>query len=53
MASVVFGVAVPNMVMRDRNSPYAFTAKQIGPYDVEASNATEAIEVRDEGTAQR
>jgi len=53
VASVVFGVAVPNMVMRDRNSPYAFTAKQMGPYDVEASNATEAIEVRDEGTAQR
>jgi hypothetical protein len=32
--SAVFGVAVPNMVMRDRNSPYAFTAKQMGPYDV-------------------
>ena len=30
----VFGVAVPNMVMRDRNSPYAFTAKQMGSYDV-------------------
>jgi uncharacterized protein with HXXEE motif len=44
VGSAVFGVAVPNMVMRDRNSPYAFTAKQMGPYDVEASNAIEAIE---------
>jgi hypothetical protein len=43
VGSAVFGVAVPNMVMRDRNSPYAFTAKQMGPYDVEASNATKAI----------
>jgi hypothetical protein len=36
VGSAVFGVAVPNMVMRDRNSPYAFTAKQMGPYDIEA-----------------
>jgi hypothetical protein len=43
VGSAVFGVAVPNMVMRDRNSPYAFTAKQMGPYDVEASNATEGM----------
>jgi hypothetical protein len=34
VGSAVFGVVVPNMVMRDRNSPYAFTAKQMGPYDV-------------------
>ncbi len=34
--SAVFGVAVPNMVLRDRNSPYAFTAKQMGRYDVAA-----------------
>jgi hypothetical protein len=34
VGSAVFGVAVPNMVMRDPNSPYAFTAKQMGPYDV-------------------
>jgi hypothetical protein len=31
--------------MRDRNSPYAFTAKQMGPYDIDASNAAEGIEV--------
>jgi hypothetical protein len=36
VGSAVFGVTVPNMVMRDRNSPYAFTAKQMGPYDIEA-----------------
>jgi hypothetical protein len=44
VASAVLGVAVPNLVMRDRNSPYAFTAKQMGPYDVEPANATEGIE---------
>ena len=25
-----------SLVMRDRNGPYAFTAKQMGPYDIEA-----------------
>jgi hypothetical protein len=44
VGSAVFGVVVPNMVMRDRNSPYAFTAKQMGPYDVEANNDIEAID---------
>jgi hypothetical protein len=34
VGSAVFGVVVPNMVMRDRNSPYVFTAKQMGHYDV-------------------
>lgn len=34
VGSAVFGVAAPNMVMRDPNSPYAFTAKQMGPYGV-------------------
>jgi len=45
VGSAVFGVAVPNMVMRDRNSPYAFTAKQMGPYDVQAGSAAESVEV--------
>lgn len=45
LGSAVFGVAVPNMVMRDRNSPYAFTAKQMGPYDVQAGSAAESVEV--------
>jgi hypothetical protein len=45
VGSAVFGVAVPNMVMRDRNSPYAFTAKQMGPYDVEAGSVSESVEV--------
>jgi len=40
VGSAIFGVAVPNMVMRDRNSPYAFTAKQMGPYDIEAAEPT-------------
>jgi hypothetical protein len=34
VGSAVFGVAVPNLVMRDPNSPYAFTPKQMGPCDV-------------------
>lgn len=33
VAGAVFGVALPNFLLRDRNSPYAFTAAQIGPYD--------------------
>jgi len=37
VVSAVFGVIVSNMLMRDRNSPYAFTAKQIGRYDTESS----------------
>jgi hypothetical protein len=37
VVSAVFGVIVPNMLMRDRNSPYAFTAKQMGRYDTESS----------------
>jgi Protein of unknown function with HXXEE motif len=45
VGSAVFGVAVPNVVKRDRNGPYAFTAKQMGPYDVETSSAAEGIEV--------
>jgi hypothetical protein len=40
VGSAVFGVVVPNMVMRDPNSPYAFTGKQMGPYDVEAASGT-------------
>jgi hypothetical protein len=36
VSSAVFGMAVPTMVMRDPNSPYAFTAKQMGRYDVSA-----------------
>jgi hypothetical protein len=35
--SAVFGVAVPNLVMWDPNSPYAFTSKQMGPYDTVAT----------------
>jgi hypothetical protein len=30
---VIFGVAVPQILGRDRNSPHAFTAKQMGAYD--------------------
>jgi hypothetical protein len=37
VVSAVFGVIVPNMLMRDRNSPYAFTAKQMGRYDTGSS----------------
>ena len=34
IGSAVFGVAVPNMLMKDRDSPYAFTADQMGPYEL-------------------
>ena len=30
------GVAGPNLVMNDKNSPYAFTAAQMGHHDVQA-----------------
>jgi hypothetical protein len=30
------GVAGPNVVMYDKNSPYAFTAAQMGHHDVQA-----------------
>jgi hypothetical protein len=29
------GVGVPNILMRDKNSPYAFTTEQMGRYDTE------------------
>jgi hypothetical protein len=29
---LVLGVLTPNVALADRNSPYAFTAKQMGPY---------------------
>jgi hypothetical protein len=31
----VLGVATPNVALADRNSPYAFTARQMGPYNIE------------------
>ncbi|HTX96283.1 MAG TPA: HXXEE domain-containing protein [Mycobacterium sp.] len=36
----VLGVAGPNFLGRDRNSPYAFTAKQMGNYDTIATALT-------------
>jgi hypothetical protein len=38
------GVGGPNLVMRDKNSPYAFTAAQMGHHDVPdpAGDTTEA-----------
>ena len=32
IAFAVSSVAAPNVVLRDRNSPYAFTAKQVGRF---------------------
>jgi hypothetical protein len=31
------GLVVPNLALRDKNSPYEFTAAQMGPYDVALS----------------
>jgi hypothetical protein len=38
------GVGGPNLVMRDKNSPYGFTAAQMGHHDIQdpADNAGEA-----------
>jgi hypothetical protein len=30
----VGGLVLPNLAMRDKNSPYEFTAAQMGPYDI-------------------
>jgi hypothetical protein len=27
-------LVVPNLIMRDKDSPYEFTAAQMGPYDI-------------------
>jgi hypothetical protein len=32
-ASVVGGLIVPNLVMRDQNGRYEYTAARMGPYD--------------------
>jgi len=29
---MVFGVAVPNVALRDKNTPYEFTDRQLGDY---------------------
>lgn len=46
------GVATPNILLADKNSPYAFSARQIGPYNTEtpeeaADKATAEPEVND------
>jgi hypothetical protein len=38
----VFGVATPNIRGRDKDSPYAFTAHQMGPYETETPHAAAA-----------
>jgi hypothetical protein len=43
----LFGVAAPNVLLADKNSPHAFTARQIGPYNTEMSE-----EVPDKTTAE-
>jgi hypothetical protein len=35
-AFFVFGVAVPNVALRNKNSPYEFTDRQMGPYKPES-----------------
>jgi hypothetical protein len=39
VAFAAVGVAGPNIVMHDKNSPYAFTAAQMGHHDVQAPAA--------------
>jgi hypothetical protein len=48
----VFGVLTPNFVLADRNTPYSFTTKQMGPYlsdmpEGEANMTTAKPEARD------
>ena len=43
----VFGVATPNVLLADKNSPYAFTARQMGPYNIETTE-----EAADKTTAE-
>jgi hypothetical protein len=43
----VLGVATPNVLLADKNSPHAFTARQIGPYNTEMPE-----EVADKTTAE-
>jgi hypothetical protein len=38
----VFGVATPNIRGADKNSPYPFTADQLGPYATGTSHASAA-----------
>lgn len=44
MAFAAVGVAGPNLVMHDKNSPYAFTAAKMGHHDIQdpAGDAGEA-----------
>ena len=44
VAFAAVGVAGPNLVVHDKNSPYAFTAAQMGHHDTQhpADNAGEA-----------
>jgi hypothetical protein len=34
VAATLGGLVVPNLIMRDKDSPYEFTAAQMGPYDI-------------------
>lgn len=34
IAATVGGVVVPNLALRDKNSPYEFTSAQMGPYEL-------------------
>jgi hypothetical protein len=39
----VFGVATPNVLGADKNSPYDFTARQMGPYVAETTEHEKEI----------
>jgi len=32
---LALGVATPNITLADKNTPYAFTTRQMGPYDID------------------
>ena len=41
-AFLVIGVALPNLALRDKNSPHEFTAHQMGPYEPDEPDPQEA-----------
>lgn len=37
VTATVGGLVVPNLAMRNKNSPYEFTAAQMVPYDIDTA----------------
>ena len=44
------GVALPNLALKDKNSPYTFPAHQMGPYESDPSKAPAPVTESEEQT---